>query len=188
MKNKVGFIGVGNMASAIILGITGKKYEAEDISIFDIDENKCAALSEKGITVEKSAEDLVKNTEIVFLTVKPGHLNEVLKSIRNAVSAQNIFISVVAGVSSSYIKEELNNYSLSVVRVMPNTPALLGVGATAVAFDKNISEENKQNICDIFDSVGICRVLDETQMNEVVSVNGSSPAYAYMFIKALIDI
>ena len=187
MKNKVGFIGAGNMANAIILSIAGKKYEQKEVAVFDISEEKRSFFAKKGITVEKTAADLVKNTEIVFLTIKPANLNEALDAIKAVASTQNVFVSVVAGVSSKYIKEKLDNLSLSVVRVMPNTPALLGVGATAVAFDENISEKNKQIVCDIFESVGICRVLDESLMNEVVSVNGSSPAYAYMFIKALID-
>ena len=178
MKNKVGFIGSGNMAGAIISGIAGSLYDCDSIAVFDVDEKKRKQFFLKGMIVEDSAEDLVKNTEIVFLTVKPAHLNEVLEEIKDSVVPDNIFVSVVAGVSIGYIKEKLG---------VSNTPVLLGKGATALSFDKNISDEKIKLVSSIFERVGVFRIIDERYMNAVISVNGSSPAYVYMFIKAIAD-
>lgn len=187
MKNKVGFIGAGNMAGAIISGIAGSLYDCDSIAVFDVDEKKRKQFFLKGMIVEDSAEDLVKNTEIVFLTVKPAHLNEVLEEIKDSVVPDNIFVSVVAGVSIGYIKEKLGVSDVAVVRAMPNTPVLLGKGATALSFDKNISDEKIKLVSSIFERVGVFRIIDERYMNAVISVNGSSPAYVYMFIKAIAD-
>lgn len=187
MKNKVGFIGAGNMAGAIISGIADSLYDCDSIAVFDVDEKKRKQFFLKGMIVEDSAKDLVKNTEIVFLTVKPAHLNEVLEEIKDSVVPDNIFVSVVAGVSIGYIKEKLGVSDVAVVRAMPNTPALLGKGATALSFDKNISDEKIKLVSSIFERVGVFRIIDERYMNAVISVNGSSPAYVYMFIKAIAD-
>lgn len=187
MKNKVGFIGAGNMAGAIISGIAGSLYDCDSIAVFDVDEKKRKQFFLKGMIAEDSAEDLVKNTEIVFLTVKPAHLNEVLEEIKDSVVPDNIFVSVVAGVSIGYIKEKLGVSDVAVVRAMPNTPVLLGKGATALSFDKNISDEKIKLVSSIFERVGVFRIIDERYMNAVISVNGSSPAYVYMFIKAIAD-
>ena len=187
MKNKVGFIGSGNMAGAIISGIAGSLYDCDSIAVFDVDEKKREQFFLKGMIAEDSAEDLVKNTEIVFLTVKPAHLNEVLEEIKDSVVPDNIFVSVVAGVSIGYIKEKLGVSDVAVVRAMPNTPVLLGKGATALSFDKNISDEKIKLVSSIFERVGVFRIIDERYMNAVISVNGSSPAYVYMFIKAIAD-
>ena len=187
MKNKVGFIGAGNMAGAIISGIAGSLYDCDSIAVFDVDEKKRKQFFLKGMIVEDSAKDLVKNTEIVFLTVKPAHLNEVLEEIKDSVVPDNIFVSVVAGVSIGYIKEKLGVSDVAVVRAMPNTPVLLGKGATALSFDKNISDEKIKLVSSIFERVGVFRIIDERYMNAVISVNGSSPAYVYMFIKAIAD-
>ena len=187
MKNKVGFIGAGNMAGAIISGIADSLYDCASIAVFDVDEKKRKQFFLKGMIVEDSAEDLVKNTEIVFLTVKPAHLNEVLEEIKDSVVPDNVFVSVVAGVSIGYIKEKLGVSDVAVVRAMPNTPVLLGKGATALSFDKNISDEKIKLVSSIFERVGVFRIIDERYMNAVISVNGSSPAYVYMFIKAIAD-
>lgn len=183
----IGFIGVGNMATAILGGILKAELcPAEHIVLFDLAKEKCAQFQEKGAVRAACAGEVVSKCDIVFLAVKPQNYEDVLKEIASSASAKTVFVSIAAGISTEYISSQLG-YDAKVVRAMPNTPLLLGEGATALCCSSHVSKEEFETVKQIFEASGIVAELREEQMNAVIAVNGSSPAYVYLFAKAIID-
>ena len=186
-KVKIGFIGAGNMAQAIIHGmLKSGKYLPEQINLYDVDQKKCEKLAEQGMQAAGSSQEVVKQSDIIFLAVKPQNYSEVLQGVRECVTQEKLFVSIAAGISISYIIRELG-VNCPVIRVMPNTPLLIGKGATALCRADHVSEEQFQCVKEIFEASGETAVLTEDKMNAVIAVNGSSPAYVYLFAKAIID-
>lgn len=186
MKN-IGFIGAGNMATAIINGlISNKAVEAENVNIFDLDKEKLNLMKQKGINTLVNSKEVVKNSDIIVLAVKPQNYSEVLQELKEVVNESKIFVSIAAGISISYVRNELS-CNCPMVRVMPNTPLLLGKGATALCPSENISADDFETIKNMFALSGTVEVFTEDHMNEIISVNGSSPAYIYLFAKVMAD-
>ncbi len=183
---KIGFIGAGNMATAIIDGII-RNYAAaaERITVFDVMTDKLDVMLKKGVCTAASAKDVVAASDITVLAVKPQNYAEVLDSIKSSVNPQKVIVTIAAGISTDYIAKTIE-CECPMVRVMPNTPLLLGAGATAVS-RRNISDEDFKYVYDMFANGGVVEILDESQMNSVIAVNGSSPAYIYLFAKAMVD-
>lgn len=184
----LGFVGAGNMAGAIISGIVGTKtFLAERIFVFDTNTDKCEALRAKtGINIAASIVKLAETCDIIFLAVKPQNFAEVLSALKPVVGEHHLFVSIAAGISSSFITGILH-CNCPVIRTMPNTLLLIGKGATAMCRTTNVSDENFDFVQSLFGACGKVTVLDESQMNAVISVNGSSPAYIYLFAKAMLD-
>lgn len=183
---KIGFIGAGNMATAIIDGIVRSNPDsAKSITVFDVMPEKLDIMSKKGVSVTTSAKEVVSVSDITVLAVKPQNYAEVLESIREAVDSTKVIVTIAAGISTDYIAKTLD-CDCPMVRVMPNTPLLLGKGATAVS-RRNISDEDFEYVYNMFSNGGVVEILDESQMNSVIAVNGSSPAYVYLFAKAMVD-
>ncbi len=184
---RIGFIGAGNMATAIIGGILRSgSADGEHITVFDVLPDKLELLAkEKGIQTSDSAENVVKNSDITVLAVKPQNYSEVLENIKPAVTNEKVLVTIAAGISTDYIAHAIGT-DCPMVRVMPNTPLLLGVGATALS-KRNISDEDFEYVYNMFSAGGVTAILDESQMNSVIAVNGSSPAYIYLFAKAMVD-
>lgn len=188
MSFKVGFIGSGNMAGAIIEGILRKSIvPVNDLSVFDKDKSKLDKFRAKGIKAAETIQDLAKKCDIIFLSVKPQNYDEVLGDIKTSVDGSKVLVSIAAGISTDYIKKAIG-FDCKAIRVMPNTPLLLGEGASAFGSRRSPVTEDEFNFAkSIFESGGIVEVLPEDKMNAVISVNGSSPAYVYLFAKAVID-
>lgn len=182
----IGFIGAGNMATAIIKGLIAQKGSGSFINVFDVSTEKLDEISKLGVNAFSSSQDVVKNSEIIVLAVKPQNYAEVLEALKEVVSTDKTFVSIAAGISINYVQSALG-CECPVVRVMPNTPLLLKKGASALCPSGNISEENKQIVYDMFAGSGVCEYITEDHMNEIIAVNGSSPAYIYMFTKAMTD-
>ena len=183
---KIGFIGAGNMATAIIKGIIARNGNADNINVFDVSEEKQNLMKELGAAVCGSCADVTAKSDIIVLAVKPQHYAEAIASLKDAATAEKTFVSIAAGISISYVQNALGK-ACPVVRVMPNTPLLLGKGASALCPSDNISEEDKQIVEELFAGSGVCEYITEEHMNEIISVNGSSPAYIYLFAKAMAD-
>lgn len=184
---KIGFIGAGNMATAIIGGILKSgSADGEHITVYDVMADKLDLMArEKGIQKAADAAGVVRSSDITVLAVKPQNYAEVLESIKDEVSGNKVIVTIAAGISTDYIAGAVGK-DCPMVRVMPNTPLLLGKGATALS-RHNISDEDFSFVYDMFANGGEVSVLDESKMNSVIAVNGSSPAYVYLFAKAMID-
>lgn len=186
-EKKIGFIGAGNMATAIINGILVKNAQKpENIVVFDLDPGKLELMRNKGVNTASSCEALAKEADIIVLAVKPQNYDEVLGSIRNSINENTVVVTIAAGISIEYVRKGLEK-NVPAVRVMPNTPLLLGKGATAMCRSDNICDEDFDIVYNMFALSGDVALLDESKMNAVIAVNGSSPAYIYLFAKAMTD-
>ncbi len=183
---KIGFIGAGNMASAIIKGLIAQNYDGGYINVFDVSKEMLDKISTLGVNTLNSSREVVKQSDITVLAVKPQNYAEVLESLKSVVSPDKIFVSIAAGISIGYVQNALG-CNCPVMRVMPNTPLLLKKGSTALCPSDNLSEEDRQIIYDMFAGSGVCEYIAEEHMNEVIAVNGSSPAYIYLFAKTMAD-
>ncbi len=184
---KIGFIGAGNMATAIIGGLLRSgSADGEHITVFDVMADKLEAMvKEKGVKKAADAKAVVETSDITVLAVKPQNYAEVLESIKPAVTQTKVIVTIAAGISTDYIAKTVG-IECPMVRVMPNTPLLLGCGATAIS-RRNISDDDFACVYDMFANGGEVAILDESKMNSVIAVNGSSPAYVYLFAKAMVD-
>ena len=183
---KLAVLGVGNMASAIIGGILNSGLgKASDLRLFDRQEGKLAPFVEKGAYAAASLTDAVKGADYILLSVKPQNLPEVLGELKDAELDGKCFISICAGVSTSIIEKRLGR-EIAVVRVMPNTPLQIGLGVSALARNAEVTDEQFDFAASVFESSGMVLKLDEDKMNAIISVNGSSPAYFYYFIDAMV--
>ena len=186
-EKRIGFIGAGNMATAIINGIlTNKAKQAEMISVFDLDAQKLQLMAEKGTDTVTSCKELAAKSDIIVLAVKPQNYDEVLADIKNSVTPEKVIVTIAAGISVAYVRSGLS-MDCPAVRVMPNTPLLLGKGATAMCRSENISDEDFNEVYNMFALSGDVAILPEAQMNAIIAVNGSSPAYIYLFAKSMVD-
>jgi pyrroline-5-carboxylate reductase len=184
---KITFIGGGNMGGAIVRGmVASNEYAASNITVVDLDTQKLNKLSQIGVNTAHDIADL--QADIIVIAVIPQAFDSVLP-----VLAQNkrlcetaIFVSIAAGISINYIKTKLGS-DAKVVRAMPNAPSEIGRGMTAVSRCDKIGSAEFNSVVRIFASVGDCVEVDEKQMDAVVALNGSSPAYVYMLIEAMIE-
>jgi len=184
---KIGFIGAGNMGLPLLMGAT-KLLGAEQLTFFCADEfsNK-RARETTGVEQVESLEKLIANSECVVLAVKPQSFGEVLPIIKENTFDGQMVISLAPGVTVEFLSENTGGKA-KIVRTMPNTPAMVGEGMTAVCFgSNNFTEEEKQIVKDLFETVGKMVELPERLMDAAVVANGSSPAFVYIFMEALAD-
>ena len=186
---KIGFIGLGNMGGAIIGGIIKSGlFKPEDILGFDKSTEMAAKAKDKfGINVCKDNCEVVKKADVLVLAVKPQFAREVISEIARATSEKTLIISIMAGKTLKFIEEAFGSSKAKIVRCMPNTPALVGEGCTALSPNANVSEEETELALKIFNSFGKASVVPERLMDAVVAASGSSPAFVFMFIEALAD-
>ncbi len=192
MAVKYSFIGVGNIARALISAISsleGKlKCNNSDVFLYDKFSSQTDEFSSKGYNICTDISECVQFADYVFLCVKPQNYREVFEYIKNnSVSLENkVLISVAAGISTSQICECIG-FECAVIRTMPNTPMTIGLGVCAVCRNQNVDTRSFERICRILSSKAELLVLDESQMNNIIGITGSSPAYVYKFIDALND-
>lgn len=189
MKLKFAFIGVGNMASAIIGGLTdpqaANRIAPTEITLFDKNPAQYARYSPAFPTAE-SATEAARNADIVVLAVKPQNYAEVLAELGNTELHGKIFVSIAAGISTAFVESYLGGET-AVVRTMPNTPLLVGKGVTALCRNKHVSDAQFKLIEQIFAARGTTLRLEEADMNRIIAATSSSPAYIFLMIKAICD-
>lgn len=188
MHKKIAFIGVGNMATALINGITSNNkcnFDWSDIILFDKNNEKTNKYQSFSPIIANSIKDAVCNADYIFLCVKPQNFPEVLSVISTCDDIDHkVFITIAAGIPIKMITDATNN--APVIRVMPNTPMLIGKGMIALCRGDNVHNRDFDAICEIFQSTGDTVVINENEMNRIISVTGSSPAYVFLFIKAML--
>ena len=185
---KLGIIGAGNMASAIIGGIIKKDIipAKEIICSTPVEAERKKAQENFGINSTDSNIDVVKQSEVILLAVKPQVVPIVVEEIKDVVSDDQLIISIVAGKTIAWYNEAFGR-NLKIVRTMPNTPALVGEGMTGVSPSEHVSEDDLQTALKILSSFGNAEIVPEKLMDAVVAVSGSSPAYVFMMIEAMAD-
>jgi len=188
-SKKLGFIGAGNMATAMMSGIvSGDIFKAEEIIMTDVSGDRLSFVKEKyGVCVTSDNTEAAKNSEVLILAVKPQYYTHVITEIAPFVTDEQIIITIAPGQTLESLADRFGSNSLKIVRTMPNTPAMVGAGITAVTPNANVSEEQLAYVRKILGGFGLTEVISENLMDVVVSVSGSSPAYVFMFIEAMAD-
>lgn len=182
---KLGFIGVGNMGCAIIKGANGKLGNTA-VFAYDADPAKLSGLTEYGATAADSIRELAEKCDYLLLAVKPQQLDGVLAEVKPVLREDTVIISICAGISAEYIKERTAPQA-KVVLVMPNTPMMLGAGASAMSRGEGVSDAEFAFARKIIGSCGITEEIPSDKMKEVIAINGSSPAFIYLFAKGFVD-
>ncbi|WP_010198429.1 pyrroline-5-carboxylate reductase [Bacillus sp. m3-13] len=188
LKKKIGFIGSGKMAEAIIGGLV----KSELVPV-----NQIFASAKTKETVDKIAdkyaiETTIQNREVaakadmLILAVKPDLHKAVIEELKDVVNSEAVIITIAAGITLDFLETTFGK-NIKAVRVMPNTPSLVGEGMSAVCANDEVNEQELQEVIRLFESFGKAEVLPEKLMDAVPAISGSSPAYVYMFIEALAD-
>lgn len=188
MDINLGFIGTGNMGSAMVKSIVKSGIiPSSRIYICDIDKEKQDALkSETGVNVLNNNGEVIEKTDIIVLAVKPNMVKPVLEQCSGKFNEKKILVSIAVGVPIKFFKGIIGA-SRKVIRTMPNTPALVGEGMTLISYDGSVNGEDVEIVKTLFKCLGKVEVLAENLMSEVTALTGSSPAYVFMFIEAMAD-
>lgn len=184
---KIGMIGAGNMGSAILRGTLHAGTNASDLMVYDANQEKMEAMAkELGIAAAASARDLTSRCDLIFLAVKPDVIGSVVREI--APQAENrVLVSMAAGWSIAQLVHQGDGVRLKMVRIMPNTPAMVGEAMTAVCANPLVNEEELKHVTQILGGIGKVELVQEKLMDAVGGVSGASPAYVYLFIEAMAD-
>lgn len=187
IDRKLGFIGVGNMGEALVKGLVSSgAARPEEVFVSARRPERVAELVKLyGVRGGTNAE-VARQSDVVVLAVKPQILDQVLRGVSADLSREKLVVSVAAGVPIAAIERRLHP-PMRIVRTMPNTPATVGAGATAIALGEHATDADLAIAKAIFDSVGITVVLEEGQLDAVTGLSGSGPAYLFLIIEALAD-
>jgi pyrroline-5-carboxylate reductase len=187
-SKKIGFIGAGNMAGAMVGGIVKSGFlPAENIYISNPHIDKSEALSKLyNVNVCRSNLDLIRNCNVIVLAVKPHIYGIVLDEIKDYLDKDTLIVTIAAGITIKYVKNYFKN-PVRVIRTMPNTPALIGEGISAIAYEEPVNEEDVNFVKGMFSSFGLVEVINESMIDAFSSVCGSSPAFIDMVIEAMAD-
>ena len=185
---KIGFIGGGNMASAIIGGMVEKKvYAGSQIAASGKDAASLENLNKKyGIETTEDNKVIMDSSDVVFLSVTPQVLPEVIAQSAPMMRENQLFVSIAAGKTIGWIEEQFGR-EMKLVRVMPNTPALVGEGCSGFCANKGVTEEELQIVKEILDCCGTSYLVPEHLMDVVGAASGSGPAFVFMFMEAMAD-
>ena len=184
---KIGLIGCGNMATGIIRGIlaSGQADRADLAASARTEATKKRIREELGITCAGN-EEIAASSDLLILAVKPQVISEVISQIRTCVKDTAVLVSIAPGKSLLWLKEQFRR-ELKIIRAMPNTPALVQEGMTAVCPNELVSEEELSRVLELFQSFGSALRVPEKLLDAVTAVSGSSPAYVFLFIEAMAD-
>jgi pyrroline-5-carboxylate reductase len=188
MNKIIGFIGCGNMAQAMIGGIVRSNLVLREkvIASNPSDRNLNKVKEQYNILVTSDNKEVARTSDILILAVKPDKYFYVIDEIKPFLKKEVVIITIAAGITLGDMSNVMGDMA-KVIRTMPNTPALVGAGMSALCANKNVTKEEMQDVVKIFESFGEIEILEENLMDIVPAVSGSSPAYVYMFIEALGD-
>ena len=188
MDKKIGFIGAGNMGQAIIGGIASSHIvPSENIGVYDVHPEKLADLTNRyAISAKSCVQEVVESADILFLAIKPNVVSSVLIQAAPYLTHDKIIVSIAAGVSLEQIETVIGK-NRKIIRLMPNTPALVNEGMSSVTPNDNIEDEELDFALTLFNCFGKSAVVPESLIHSVVAVSGSAPAYVFLFIEAMAD-
>jgi pyrroline-5-carboxylate reductase len=187
-EQTIGFVGAGKMASALARGFIQANLTAADRTIASdpVETARSSFARDTGARITESNLDVLKFADVLVLAVKPGQVADVLEEINGQFSGNHLLLSIAAGVTLAKLENGLG-HGARVIRVMPNTPALVGASATAYAPGRNATAADGRLAQTLFTSVGVAFQLAESLLDAVTGLSGSGPAYIYMIIEALSD-
>nr|WP_300004274.1 pyrroline-5-carboxylate reductase [Tissierella sp.] len=188
MKKKIGFIGCGNMASAMIKGIISSDIVESDDIIVSAKTKTTLEKIEKEFKIRTTLDNkqVAREADFLFLAVKPHLYKGILEVIKEDIKEETVVISIGAGISLDFLKENLKE-GAKFIKTMPNTPAFVGEGMSALSPGACLDQEEIQDVLDIFKSFGKAEIIDESLMDAFTAICGSSPAYIFVLIEAMAD-
>ncbi len=188
LKEKIGFIGGGKMGEALINGILRAELSSSDkIMVSDVDKKRLQILEkEAGIKTTQDNKKITSDSDIIILAVKPNMMGSVLDELNSEITSKHLIISIAAGIPLSFIESSLNK-GCRAIRVMPNTPCLVGETAAGYALGKKATRNDGKLVAQLLDAVGKSFLLDEKYLDAVTGLSGSGPAFIYVVIEALAD-
>ncbi len=188
MDKKIGFIGCGNMAKAMIRGIIDSNLlDKKNIYVSAKTEASLENIrKEFGINTSLENKKIAELADFLIIAVKPYLYEKVLKEVKESIRSETLVISIGAGISLNFLRENLRDNS-KFAKTMPNTPALVGQAMTAISLGDNLAKEEIDDLVSIFKSFGKVEIIDEEDMDAFTSIAGSSPAYIYILIEAMAD-
>ena len=188
LKEKIGFIGGGKMGEALINGILRAGLSSSDkIMVSDVDKKRLQILEkEAGIKTTQDNKKITSDSDIIILAVKPNMMGSVLDELNSEITSKHLIISIAAGIPLSFIESSLNK-GCRAIRVMPNTPCLVGETAAGYALGKKATRNDGKLVGQILDAVGKSFLLEEKYLDAVTGLSGSGPAFIYVVIEALAD-
>lgn len=180
---KIGFIGCGHMASAIISGIISSNFIAsENICASEVNEDFAKKKkNELGIEVYTNNKLIAKNSNVIFIATKPNLVKDVLREIRDEFTSDKLVVSIAAGVSTQTIENEIEK-EIPVVRVMPNAPAMVLEGMSGIVCGKYAENEHVEFVKNLLSNIGKCIVIEENKIDVLTAISGSGPAFFYEII------
>ena len=187
MNKTIGFIGGGNMATAIIGGIISSGADASNIFVYDKNPDALEKLNSTYKINKNTTLVEVCSSDILFLAIKPNVVYSVIDEIKDMITEKTVVVTIVAGQSITKLTNAFSKNSLKLVRVMPNTPALVGEGMSAVCFNEFVADDEIETVMNILKSFGKAEIVPENLMDTVTGISGSSPAYIFMLIEAMAD-
>lgn len=184
---KIAFIGVGNMANAIIGGLLRSgAVDCPHLILSDKFPEKCATYTDRGATLVATPAEAAKAADCVVLAVKPQNFPEVLAELSEVDGIEHrLIVTIAAGVTVATIKAAL--HGAPVVRVLPNTPMLIGMGVSVICTAPDVSPADFTFVTSMFEASGSVTIIDESEMNRIISVTSSSPAYVFAFINSICE-
>lgn len=186
---KIAFLGAGNIAKAIVNGLISKRLiSTSSIFVYDLDKDKYNNNIMQQVCCCETMKEAVESADIVLFALKPSVISNAISNIKDTCNgySSKTYISVAAAVSSEHITKCFGG-SVSVIRTMPNTPLLLGEGAVAISKNEFVDDKVFRYVCRLFSNISEIAVIGEEMMNGIISVNGSSPAYVYLFYKSMLE-
>lgn len=185
---KIGFIGAGNMGGAILRGyVKSQPSLAKEVYAYDAYEQTLeAVVRDTGVNRCADNHQVVKEAQLLLVAVKPNMFMKVFGDVKEDLREDHLIVSIVSGVTIEEI-ESIAGKQARIIRVMPNTPAMVNEGMASLSRNANVTDQDMAEAMKIFNAVGQCQELDEKLIPAVIAVSGSSPAYVYMFIEALAD-
>ncbi len=189
MENKtIGFIGLGNMAKAIIGGLLQKEFVRKEnvIGSAKTEKTLLKVRNDYGIMTYADNCEVAKNADVLVLAVKPQMIDDVLDEIRDCLKEEVLVISILAGKTIAYLENGIGR-KMKLARCMPNVPALVGEGCTGICFNGNCEDSDRYLVISILESIGMAKEVPENLMDAVIGASGSSPAFVFMMIEAMAD-
>jgi len=185
---KIALIGAGKMGEGLLGGILAqKKVLPRDITIFDKVPSRMQYLKKTyGINIVEDVPSILAGADIVILGVKPQDMRRLLEDMKPSLKQSSLLVSIAAGITTSFIESALEG-KIRIIRMMPNMPALIGCGATALARGEHATDADIADILELSDTVGLSVVVTEDLMDAVTGLSGCGPAYGFMMIEALAD-
>jgi pyrroline-5-carboxylate reductase len=185
LAGALGFMGFGNMGAAMVRGLLDAgTISAGRVFIYDVAADKRAEAETTGAAVVSSPKELARNADTLILAVKPQAMAEAVESLKPGIDSKTRVISIVAGISISYLQKHLGE-DIRVIRVMPNTPAMVKAGAAGIALSGNCTEADAAAARAIFEALGLVEVVPEALMDVVTALSGSGPAYFFYMVECL---